>query len=68
MNHHEDLQIYSIDTLPLALTVPETAAILKIGKSSTYALVRSGQLRSIKIGRKIRIPKNALAEFLSNLN
>ena len=38
--------------------------ILGIGRNTAYELVRSGQIRSIRIGRKIRIPRDAVAEFL----
>lgn len=55
----------SFDKLPLALTVSETAELLQLGKSSVYALVRCGQLRSLRVGRKIRVPRSALAEFLN---
>jgi len=38
--------------------------ILGIGRNIAYELVRSGRLRSIRVGRQVRIPKNALIEFL----
>lgn len=55
----------NFDTLPLALTVAETAELLQLGKSSVYALVRCGQLRCLRVGRKIRVPRSALLEFLN---
>lgn len=45
--------------------VEETAALIGIGERSTYSLIRSGQLRSIRVGRKILIPLTAIEEFLS---
>ena len=39
--------------------------ILGIGRNTAYELVRSGKLRSIRVGRQVRIPKNALIEFLN---
>lgn len=56
----------STRTEPLVLTVKETAEVLQIGKALVYDLVRSGKLRSLRIGRKIRVPRSALAEYLSN--
>jgi len=53
------------ENLPLALTVAETAGVLQISKAPVYELVRSGKLRSLRIGRKIRIPRRALLEFLN---
>lgn len=49
---------------PLTLTVDEAVALLRIGRGSAYALVRSGRLRSIKIGRRILIPASAIEDFL----
>lgn len=37
-------------------TVPELAAILKIGRNAAYDLVKSGKIHSIRIGKSIRIP------------
>lgn len=53
-----------LDNIPLALTVEQTAQVLQLGKSLVYEMVRSGQLRSLRVGRKIRIPRSALLEFL----
>ena len=54
----------SLDELPLALRVEELMPILGIGRNTAYELVRSGQIRSIKIGRQIRVPRDAVAEFI----
>jgi len=56
----------SLDELPVTLRVEELMPILGIGRNTAYALVRSGRLRSIRVGRQVRIPKNALIEFLEN--
>ena len=50
--------------LPVALRVEELMPILGIGRNTAYELIRSGQIRSIRIGRQIRIPRDALLEFL----
>ena len=54
----------SLDKLPLALRVEELMPILGIGRNTAYELVRSQQIRSIKIGRQIRVPRDAVAEYL----
>lgn len=54
----------SLDDLPVTLRVEELMPILGIGRNTVYALVRSGRFRSIRVGRQVRIPKNALIEFL----
>ncbi|WP_104991709.1 helix-turn-helix domain-containing protein [Deinococcus sp. NW-56] len=43
----------------------EAGQMLGLGERSVYALIRSGQLRSIKVGRKILIPLSAIEEFLN---
>ena len=56
----------SRDDLPVTLRVEELMPILGIGRNTAYELVRSGKLRSIRVGRQMRIPKNALIEFLED--
>ena len=45
-------------------TTEEAAASLSIGVTKTKDLLRSGDLRSLKIGRHRRIPVSALREFV----
>lgn len=45
------------------LKVKEVAADLRCAKSNAYELVRSGRLRSVRIGKAIRVPREALEEF-----
>ena len=54
----------SIDELPLVLRVEDLMPILDIGRNTAYELVRSGKIRSIKVGRQIRVPRDAVVEFL----
>jgi excisionase family DNA binding protein len=48
-------------------TVEQIAEMLHIGRDKVYVLLRTGQLRSIKIGRSRRITDQHLAEFVSSL-
>ena len=50
--------------LPVTLRVEDLMPILGIGRNTAYELIRSGQIRSVRIGRQIRIPRDALLEFL----
>ena len=52
------------DQLPLILSVDELTKILGIGRNTAYDLIRCGRIRSVRIGNKIRIPKDSLLEFL----
>lgn len=54
------------NNLPLVMTVPEMAEILQIGRNTAYDLVKSGAIRSIHIGRTIRISQAALLEYLDS--
>ena len=55
----------SFDDLPLALRVEDLMPVLAIGRNTAYELVRNGQIRSIKIGKQLRIPRDAVVEFLN---
>ena len=50
---------------PAVLTVEEAAKALRIGRSAAYAAVHRGQIPSIRIGRKLRVPRAALEQLLS---
>ena len=47
------------------VTVNELAEMLKIGRNTAYELVRAGIIPSVKIGRQIRISKQAVLTYLS---
>jgi len=48
----------------LLITVEEAARRLGIGRSLAWRLVRSGELPSVRLGRLVRIPEQALADWL----
>jgi excisionase family DNA binding protein len=50
-----------------AYTVEQVAEILQIGRDKVYFLLRTGQLRSIKIGKLRRITDQHVAEFIAAL-
>jgi excisionase family DNA binding protein len=49
------------------LTVPEVMAALRLSRATVYDLIRSRQLRTVKIGRCRRIPPDELAAYLARL-
>ena len=49
---------------PSAMTVLEVAEALSCSKNTIYALIHEGSLKYITHGRVIRIPKNALIDYL----
>ena len=48
----------------LLLTVEEAAQALGIGRTRAFALIRGGQMHSVKIGTSRRVPLDALHEFI----
>ncbi len=51
----------------LLLKPHEVSEQLGIGRSRTYELLASGELTSIRIGKSIRVTKEALHEFVQKL-
>jgi len=50
--------------LPLTMSVQEAAQVLGISRAAAYELVHRQELRSVRIGRRIVVPRAAVAEFL----
>jgi excisionase family DNA binding protein len=48
---------------PETLKVREVAAILRCGRNQAYELIQRGEIRSVRIGRAIRVTREALDEF-----
>ena len=53
------------EDLPLTMRVEDLMPVLRIGRNAAYELVRSGKIRSIRVGRSIRIPREAVIDYLS---
>jgi excisionase family DNA binding protein len=51
----------------LLLRPEEVAQALNVGRSTVFELLRTGELRSVKIGALRRIPADAVAEYLDGL-
>ena len=60
----EKMKIPSPTQLCLTLTVEETAEILGVSRTFAYEAVRRGEIPSVRIGRRILIPKVALERLL----
>ena len=45
-----------LNQYPPVLSVKQVAEILAVSQNTAYALVRSGQIHSIRVGRSYRIP------------
>jgi excisionase family DNA binding protein len=52
------------DTERLTFTIAETAKKLGIGKNQAYEAARCGEIPTIRIGKRILVPKAALDRML----
>ncbi len=46
----------------------QVAEMLHVGRDKIYHLLRTGQLRSLKIGKLRRITEQQLADFIASLD
>ena len=68
MNGHGNTAFQSVMSEGDLMTIPEVAVQLKLSVYRTYELARQGKLQTVKIGKSVRVPQAAVAEFLSRLN
>ena len=53
-----------LDNYKDVLTTKELQAVLPIGRSLIYKLLKNGSIKSIRVGTRIIIPKQAVIDFL----
>ena len=54
----------SYDQLPLALSAEEVAQVLGISRANAYALMHSKGFPTLKIGKRMTVPKDKLMEWM----
>lgn len=59
-----DIKMNINEELPLTLTVPEVAEILRINKTKAYELSHRKDFPSIKLGNRIVIPRDAFLRWM----
>ncbi|MGW1723198.1 helix-turn-helix domain-containing protein [Streptomyces sp. NPDC002306] len=68
MDEHDTLAAPTDDDPTLVLLkVEEAARRLRIGRTTCYALIRSGELESVPVGRLRRVPADAPAAYVARL-
>ena len=50
------------------LTIEEAAAVLRIGRTTFYDLIKRGQLRTVHIGRSCRVTRAELDRYVQRLD
>jgi excisionase family DNA binding protein len=69
MNNYDIMKgsfVMKMNVLPSILTVEELGKYLRIGRSSAYNLVVQPNFPAIRIGRQIRVEREALLQWMGN--
>ena len=51
----------------MLVTVEEAARLLRIGRTTTYELVMSGKLQSVKVGRRRLVVLDGVRDYVDEL-
>ena len=51
-------------SLALILTIDEAAVVLRISRQSAYEAARRGEIPTIRLGRRILVPRRALEKLI----
>ncbi|MDQ6850296.1 MAG: helix-turn-helix domain-containing protein [Actinomycetota bacterium] len=52
----------------LLFTTSEAARVLRVGRTTVYALIGSGELRPVHIGRSCRVSRGELERYVARLD
>lgn len=50
------------------VSVMELCKMLRIGKNAAYDLIKTEQIKSVRVGKAIKIPKKFVVEFVCKQN
>lgn len=56
----------SMDQLPLALSADDIAEVLGISRANAYVLMHRKDFPTIKIGKRMTVPKDKLIEWIEH--
>ena len=54
----------SLEQLPLALSADDVAQVLGISRANAYELMHSESFPTLKIGKRMTVPKDKLIEWI----
>jgi excisionase family DNA binding protein len=52
---------------PMLLTPEKAATVLRVGRTTVYPLMKSGDLHAVHIGRSCRLPRAKLQRYVDRL-
>jgi excisionase family DNA binding protein len=52
------------DSVPIVLDVPAVGRLLGLGKNATYQAIATGELPSLRVGRRVLVPRDRLRALL----
>jgi excisionase family DNA binding protein len=52
---------------PRLLSIKQACRILGLGRSNLYTMMASGRVRSVTVGRRRFVPREAIDEFIATL-
>lgn len=55
----------SLEQLPVTLTADQVAQVLSISRAGAYTLMHSKDFPTIKIGKRMVVPKEKLVEWIN---
>lgn len=67
MRQERALKPVALPEAPLLCTVEETARLLNISRTTVYTQMRTGKLRSVKVGGRRLIPRHTLDKYVADL-
>lgn len=50
---------------PEVISIAELQSVLRIGRNTAYELLKSGEISSIRVGKRYIIPKCSVIDFLA---
>jgi excisionase family DNA binding protein len=56
-----------VSSEPVLLTPEEAAQVLRVGRTTIYALMKAGDLRGVHIGRSCRLSRAELERYVRHL-
>lgn len=62
----QPMAVHTPEDLPLLLTVPEAARLLRIGVSRAYEMAQRGEIPAIRIGHRVRVPRDELLRMIGS--